>query len=159
MESATEKLILKELREVKTELHDFRAENEKRWAENEKRWKENDIRWEQNDKELNKINKRIDESNERITALEEGRKKDRKDILLVLDTMQKSISNQFTEMREYMDGKFEKIFALQRVNDIEHEEFKKLLYSHNNRLDFHNARLAYLEEWKQQFDLGEYTAV
>ena len=98
-------------------------------AENNKRWEENSKCFEQND------------------------------IIVALETMQKSISNQFTEKKEYMDEKFEKIFALQRVNDTEHDEFKKLLYTYNKRLDFHNARISNLEEWKQQLDMGEYTAV
>lgn len=173
METVTANLILKELREFRAENdkrweeNDKRweqnerrwEENDRRWEQNEKRWKENDKRWEQNDKKLEEINQRLDSNTERITALEEGRVKDRRDILVVLDTMQKSISNQFTEMRDYMDSKFEKIFAQQRINDLEHEEFKKLLYAHNKRLDFHNSRLNYLEKWKQDFDMGEYTAV
>ena len=97
--------------------------------------------------------------NNRITALEEGRKKDRRDIVEVLDTMQKSISEQFVEMKEHFDAKFEKIFALQRINDIEHDEFKKLLYTHEKRINFQSARLRELEEWKEQFDMGEFTAV
>ena len=163
-------------------------QNEKRWQENEKRWEENNRRWEENDKELQKINKRIDNvndsinerinrmndsmnekidnmnekvdrMNDRIVNLEEGRKKDRRDILVVLDTMEKSISNQFAEMKEYFDAKFDKVFSAQRFTDIENEQFKKLFCAHEKRLNFYNARLNYLEEWKQQFDMGEYTAV
>lgn len=162
-------------------------ENDRRWEENNKRWEENERRWIENDKKLEQINQRIDETNqridetnqridktnkridetnqrldntnERVEILEKGRVKDRRDILVVLDTMQKSIDNQFKEMKEYMDAKFEKIFALQRYNDIEHEEFKKILYKHDKRLDFHNARLTTFEEWKEQFERGECTAV
>ena len=117
-------------------------ENERRWEENETRWETNEKRWEENDKKLEKINKRLDITNERIdqtnkkleqtnarvTNLEEGRVKDRKDILVVLETMQKSIQDQFSEMKEYMDAKFEKIFTLQNFNDLEHQEFRKLLF-------------------------------
>ncbi|MCI8384502.1 MAG: hypothetical protein HFJ33_06580 [Clostridia bacterium] len=141
-------------------------ENDKKWEHNEERWSENSQKWEQNDKKLEEINerleqtnKRIENTNERVSALEEGRGKDRRDILLVIETMQKSINDQFVEMKEYLDTKFEKIVALQKVNDIEHDEFKKLLFSHDKRLDFHSARISYLEEWKEQLDLGEYTAV
>lgn len=145
MEAAIENKILQELNKLGTELHEFREEN--------------DRRWEQTNKRLDQTNERIDESNKRITALEEGRKKDRNDILIVLEAMQESINNQFTEMREYVDAKFEKIFAIQRANDIEHEKFRKYMYAHNKRLDFHSARLGYLEKWKEDFDLGSYTAV
>ncbi len=138
MEDTMANTILKELRE-------FRAENNKRWEANDKRWEEN--------------TKTLAGMNERITALEEGRKKDRKEIIEILDTMQKSIDNQLTEMREHFDAKFEKIFTLQRLNDIEHDEFKKLLYTHEKRINFQSARIKYLEEWKNQFDMGEFTAV
>lgn len=173
---------------ILTELREFRTENNKRWEENDRRWEENNRRWEQNDKELQKINERIDDTNkridnvndsinkkidevddrlnekidkmnDRIVNLEEGRKKDRRDILVVLDTMEKSISNQFAEMKEYFDAKFDKVYSIQRFADIENEEFKKLFCAHEKRLNFYHARLNYLEEWKQQFDMGEYTAV
>ncbi len=105
------------------------------------------------------INEKMDKMNDRIVNLEEGRKKDRRDILVVLDTMEKSISNQFAEMKEYFDAKFDKVYSIQRFADIENEEFKKLFCAHEKRLNFYHARLNYLEEWKQQFDMGEYTAV
>ena len=180
MEVAIENVILSELRGLKTELCEFRAENNQRWEENdrrweqnekrweendrrweqnEKRWEENNKRWEQNEKRWEENNKRLEGMDKRITTLEEGRTKDRSDILVVLDTMQKSISEQFTQMREEFNSKFEKITMLQKLNDIEHDEFKKLLYTHEKRLDFHGSRLSYLEEWKQQFGMGEFTTV
>ena len=94
-----------------------------------------------------------------MTGLEEGRKKDRMDLIDILDTMEKSISNQFNQMREYFDAKFEKVFISQRVNDIEHDEFKKLVSTHEGRLNFYNGRISRLEEWKEQFEMGEFTAV
>jgi chromosome segregation ATPase len=148
-------------------------ENEKRWEENSKRWDENEKRWEENSKRWDENNKRWNENNERwqkntnslvamnerIANLEEGRKQDRREIAEILDTMQKSISEQFVEMREHFDAQFEKIFTLQRINDIEHDEFKKLLYTHEKRINFQSARLENLEEWKEEFDMGEVTAV
>lgn len=173
MEDAMANVILTELREFRAENNkkwkenekrweenDKRwEENDKRWKENDKRWKENDKRWEQNGKYWERNDKKLDEMSERITALEEGRIKDRRDVLIVLETMQKSISEQFAEMREHFDSKFEKVFTLQRLNDVEHEEFKKLLYTHEKRINFQNARLKQLEEWKEQFDMGEFTVV
>lgn len=134
METSVETKILEELRAVRTEVHDVKAE-------------------------LKEMNKRLDNINDRVVALEKGRIDDRRDILVVLDTMQKSISNQFAEMKEYVDEKFEKIFALQRVNDNEHDQFKELLRKYNKRFEFQNVRISNLEEWKQDFDMGEYTAV
>ncbi len=154
--------------------------NEKRWEENERRWLANEKRWEINDRKLGEINKRLDltnkkleqtnvrldqtnetleQTNTRVTNLEEGRVKDRKDILVVLETMQKSIQDQFSEMKEYMDTKFEKIFTLQNFNDLEHQEFRKLLFKQEKRSNFHNSRLNYLEEWKGKLDIGECTMV
>ena len=145
METSTENIILKEIRAVRTELQDFRAENEKRW-------KENDKRWEQNDKKLEEINQRLDSNTERITALEDGRVEDRRSILVVLETMQKSIDSQFKEMKDYMDAKFDQLFTAKRENEAEHAEFKKLLCVYGRRIDFHNARIKFLEEWKEQID-------
>lgn len=152
METSTENIILKEIRAVRTELQDFRAGNEKRWKENEKRW-------EQNDKKLEEINQRLDSNTERITALEDGRVEDRRSILVVLETMQKSIDSQFKEMKDYMDAKFDQLFTAKRENEAEHAEFKKLLCVYGRRIDFHNARIKFLEEWKEQIDFSEYEAV
>lgn len=173
METSTENIILKEIRAVRTELQDFRAENEKRWKENDKRWeqnerrweendkrwKQNEKRWEQNDKKLEEINQRLDSNTERITALEDGRVEDRRSILVVLETMQKSIDSQFKEMKDYMDAKFDQLFTAKRENEAEHAEFKKLLCVYGRRIDFHNARIKFLEEWKEQTDFSEYEAV
>ena len=177
-----------EVNEKRWEENERRWEaNEKRWEENERRWLANEKRWEINDRKLGEINKRLDLTNERIdqtnkkleqtnvrldqtnetleqtntrvTNLEEGRVKDRKDILVVLETMQKSIQDQFSEMKEYMDTKFEKIFTLQNFNDLEHQEFRKLLFKQEKRSNFHNSRLNYLEEWKGKLDIGECTMV
>ncbi len=140
--------------------------NEKRWEENNKRWNENqqlwianNQKWEANDKKWKESTKILAGINERVIALEEGRKKDRLDLIDILDTMEKSISNQFNEMKEYFDVKFEKVFISQKVNDMEHAEFKKLVCAHEGRLNFYNARISRIEEWKEQFDMGEFTAV
>lgn len=158
--------ILKELREFRTEnnkrweLNNKRWEaNDKHWEENEKRWIENDKRWDENNKKWEENTTTLARINERLVVLEEGRKKDRKDLLGILDTMQKSIDNQFSEMKKDMNSKFEKVFTLQKLNEMEHQEFRKLLLKHDKRINFQSARLKYLEEWKEQFDMGEFTAV
>lgn len=180
MEDTMANVILTELREFREENNKRWIANDERWEQNEKRWEENDKRWEENDKKWNETQQILKENskkweendkkwnentkilggiNERLTALEEGRKKDRLDLIDILDTMEKSISNQFNEMKEYFDAKFEKVYVTQKVNDMEHAEFKKLVCAHQGRLDFYNARINKLEEWKEQFDMGEFTAV
>ena len=165
---------------ILNELREFRAENNKRWEENDRRWEENDRRWEENDRRWEENDRRweqnderwklndehwrenakiLSQMNNRIVALEEGRKKDRKEIIDILDTMQKSIDNQFSQMREYFDAKFEKVYAAQRVYEVENNQFKKILYAHEKRINFHSSRLNYLEEWQDKFDMGEFAVV
>lgn len=131
MDEAVAKTVLKELRE-------FRAENNKRWEENEKRWTANDEKWKFAEK--------------RLINLEEGRQKDREDLLNVLDTMQKSISNQFIEIKEYIDAKFDRIIELQIQK--EHEEFRRSLAIYEKRMNFQNSRIEVLENWKDEMENG-----
>ena len=154
-------------------------ENNKRWEQNDKRWEENNKRWEQNDKHWEENNKRwkanderlekmenrldlmdkkidstdnkLDSVDKRVFNLEEGRKADRREILDVLETMQKSIDKQFVDMRNYMDAQFEKINAINTVNDIEHTEFRQLLKAYGIRINLQSSRLTHLEKWKKEF--------
>ena len=164
---------------VLQELREFRNENNKRWEQNDKRWEENNKRWEQNDKHWEENNKRwkanderlekmenrldlmdkkidstdnkLDSVDKRVFNLEEGRKADRREILDVLETMQKSIDKQFVDMRNYMDAQFEKINAINTVNDIEHTEFRQLLKAYGIRINLQSSRLTHLEKWKKEF--------
>ncbi len=146
---------------VLQELRDFRAENNKRWEQNDRRWEENDKRWEQNEERWILMEKKVEaleetskKTNQRLSALEIGRKEDRREILDVLETMQKSIDNRFTEMKDYMDLKFEKIDLALAVNNMEHAEFRKLLKAYGIRLDFYGARLQSLERWRDDINDG-----
>lgn len=187
MEDVMANTILKELREFRQENNEKWEENDKRWEQNERRWEENDRRWEQNDKRWEENEKRweqndkrweqndkrweqnqmrwietdkiLEQMNERLTNVEDGREKDRKEIMDVLDTMQKTITGQFAEMKENYDTKIDAIYALQRVNQIEHKEFREFMNRHEHRLDFYNSRINKLEQWKDQMDLGAYTVV
>ncbi len=180
MEDVMANTILKELR-------DFREENNRRWEQNDKRWEENDRRWEQNDKRWEENNRRWEQNNkrweendrrweqnemrwkesdkilkginDRLTNVENGREKDRKEIIDVLDTMQKTITGQFEEIKEHYDAKLDAIFAVQRVNEIEHKQFREFMHRHEHRLDFYNSRINRLEQWKDQMDLGACTVV
>ena len=162
-----------EANDKRWEENDRRWEqNEKRWEENEKRWEENERRWKANnqrldsmdnrldlmdnrldsmDNRLDSMDNRLDSVDNRVSNLEEGRKTDRREILDVLDIMQKSIDKQFVDMRNYMDAQFEKINAINTVNDIEHAEFRQLLKAYGIRIDLQSSRLTYLEKWKKEF--------
>ena len=94
------------------------------------------------------------ETNERLTELEEGRKADRKELLEVLDTMQKSITASIEDLKKDMDAKFEKVFAAQRVNEMEHKMFKEKLDAHEKRLNLYNSRINNLEEWAKNMQDG-----
>lgn len=141
-----------EQNEKRWEENDKRWEaNNKRWEENERRWEQNEKRWKANDKRLDGMDNRLDSIDNRASNLEEGRKTDRREILDVLETMQKSIDKQFVDMRDYMDAQFEKINAINTVNDIEHTEFRQLLKAYGIRIDLQSSRLTYLEKWKKEF--------
>lgn len=172
-ENVTIMTVLQELRDFRSEnnkrweANDKRwEENERRWEQNEKRWEENERRWEQNekrwkanDKRLDAMDNRLDSMDNRVSNLEEGRKTDRREILDVLETMQKSIDKQFVDMRDYMDAQFEKINAINTVNDIEHTEFRQLLKAYGIRIDLQSSRITYLEKWKKDLDESGMVAV
>lgn len=165
-ENVTIMTVLQELRDFRKENNERWEQNEKRWKENderweqnEKRWKENDKQWEANDKRLGAMDNRLDSMDKRVSHLEEGRKKDRNEILDVLDSMQKSINKQFVDMRDYMDAQFEKINAIHTVNDIEHAEFRQLLKAYGIRIDLQSSRITYLEKWKKDLDESGMVAV
>lgn len=144
---------------VLQELRDFRAENNKRWEQNDKRWEENNKRWILIGKKVEALEETSKKTNQRLSALEIGRKEDRREILDVLDTMQKSIDNRFTELKDYMDLKFEKIDLALAVNNMEHAEFRKLLKAYGIRLDFYGARLQSLERWRDDINDDGYVGV
>lgn len=143
-ENLTVNTVLQELREFRSENNKRWEQNEKCWEENDKRWKENARRWEQNDKRLESMNKKI-------SKLEEKRETDKREILDVLDTMQKSLDKQFVDMKDYMDAQIEKFNVIHTVNDIEHKEFRQLLKAYGIRIDLQSSRISYLEKWRKQF--------
>lgn len=95
MEDVMVNTILKELREFREENNKKWKENEKRWEQNERRWEANDKRWEQNEIRWKDNDKILAEINKRLTNVENGREKDRRDILEELNSMQKSITEKF----------------------------------------------------------------
>ena len=105
MEDVLAKTILAELREFRKENNKRWEENEKRWEENEKRWMENERRWEENEK--------------RWQQNELQRKKDRKELFEVLDTMDKSISKQFNNLEKYINTRCDEILENQYKSNKE----------------------------------------
>ena len=129
--------LLNEFREFRIENDKRWEENDKRWEENNKRWEANDKRWEENTKSLKALNAKIDKvdqntnaridnlekslnakidkvdqnTNARIDNVERIIKKDRIDLVGILDTMQKTITDQFKEQQDYMEAKFNQILA------------------------------------------------
>ena len=64
------------------------------------------------DSRLDLADSRLDSIEKVVSNLDEERKRDRKEILDVLDTMQKSIDKQFKNMHNYMNAQFEKFDAI-----------------------------------------------
>ena len=139
---------------VLEELRDFRAENNKRWEENERRWEQNEKRWAENEKRWEANDKKIASIDERVSRLEEGRKSDKREIVEVLDTMQKSIDKQFAEIKDFMAIQINKMNATILANEAEHKQFREAIKNLNKRSDFQNYRINSLEEWKDNFEDG-----
>ena len=152
MEDGVAATILKELKE-------FREENNQKWNVNEKRWKENERRWEENQKSWDENQNNLREMNIRIAKLELNREKDRKELFDVLDSMQKSITQQMCEMREYFDIKFAKMDAAHRAYEVQSNQMLQMIYTHEKRFGFYDSRIQRLENWKDELDMGEFTAV
>lgn len=140
MEENVANLVLKELRE-------FREESNKKWEENDKRLTNIEGR-------VTNIEENLTNIEDRVTELETGRKEDREDILDILETMQKSITEKFDQLNKSMDVKFEKVFATEKVSDMEQQIMKEKIDGHEKRLNFYNARIEYLEKWKDEIENG-----
>ena len=175
MEGNIANLVLKELRE-------FREESNRKWKENDKRFANMEDRMTSMEGRMTNIESKMTNMEDRMTSmegrmtniegkmtsmedrmtniedrttqLENGRIEDRRDILDVLDTMQKSITERFDELNRTLDVKFEKIFATQKVSDMEQKTMKEKIDGHEKRLNFYNARIEYLEKWKDEIENG-----
>lgn len=153
-ENVTIMTVLEELRDFRAENNKRWEENERRWEQNEKRWEENNKRWEQNEKRWEANDKKIDSIDERVSRLEEGRKADKREIVEVLDTMQKSIDKQFAEIKDYLAIQIDKINAINIAHEVEHKKFREAIKNLNKRSDFQNYRITSLEKWKDNFEDG-----
>ena len=140
MEENVANLVLKELRE-------FRQENDKRFTKLEEKMTNMEDR-------MTSIEDRMTNIENRTTQLENGRIEDRKDILDVLDTMQKSITERFDELTKMIDAKFEKIGVEKNVREREQQIIKEKIDGHEKRLNFYNSRIEYLEKWRDDIENG-----
>ena len=91
---------------------------------------------------------------ERVSRLEEGRKSDKREIVEILDTMQKSIDKQFAEIKDYLAIQIDKINAINIAHEVEHKKFREAIKNLNKRSDFQNYRITSLEKWKENFEDG-----
>ena len=102
------------------------------------------------------LEEKVDKLDIRVANLEEGRKTDRREILDVLDTMQKSISKQFIDLKHYMDIEIEKFSVAGAANDVEHAQFRQLLKAYGIKIDMQDCRVKYLEKWRKDFGESDF---
>ena len=105
-----------------------------------------------------KLEEKVDRLDIRVSNLEEGRKTDRREILDVLDTMQKSISKQFIELKDYIDMQVERFNVTNATNDVEHAQFRQLLKAYGIKIDMQDCRVKYLEKWRKDFGESDFVA-
>ncbi len=165
----------KELRNETNELKRATQENTKRIVGLEKATQENTKRivglekaTQENTKRIVGLEKATEENTERIVSLEKatkentegimrlekGRKEDRFGVIEILQTMDKSITESFSEIKNYMDINFEKIHASELARDIQYKEITKELKLQKMTLNLHGIKIKELENWKDRFEKG-----
>ena len=126
-------------------LEQVTKENTERISSLEKATKENTER-------ISSLEKETKENTQNINNLIKTRKKDRLELIDVLDTMDKSISKRFDEMEENISLNFNKIYAIDLKNDVNHIEFKQILQVLGANDSEAANRIEKLEEWKNSID-------
>ena len=126
-------------------LEQATKENTERISSLEKATKENTER-------IINLEKETNENTQNINNLIKTRKKDRLELIDVLDTMDKSISKRFNEMEENISLNFNKIYAIDLKNDVNHIEFKQILQVLGANDSEAANRIEKLEEWKNSID-------
>lgn len=142
------------LEETTKELEQATAENTKRIVGLERATAENTERIIALEGTTKELEKATIENTEGIKRLEKGRKEDRLGVIEVLQAMDKSITESFTEIRKYMDANFEKIHASELVRDMQYKEISKELKLQKMTLKLHGIRIKELENWKDRFEKG-----
>ncbi len=142
------------LEETTKELKEVTEENTKRIVGLERATAENTERIIALEGTTKELEKATIENTEGIKRLEKGRKEDRLGVIEVLQAMDKSITESFTEIRKYMDANFEKIHASELVRDMQYKEISKELKLQKMTLKLHGIRIKELENWKDRFEKG-----
>ena len=137
--------VTKENTERISSLEKATKENTERISSLEKATKENTER-------IINLEKETKENTQNINNLIKTRKKDRLELIDVLDTMDKSISKRFDEMEENISLNFNKIYAIDLKNDVNHIEFKQILQVLGANDSEAANRIEKLEEWKNSID-------
>ena len=148
MEDVLAKTILTELRDFGKENSRKWEENEKRWEENNKRWEQNEKRWEENDRRWEQNEKRWKENDRKWNRSNNQRKKDRKELFEILNTIDKSITKQFDYMEKYIDSGYDKILENQLKCNKEYILLKREIETQKARMNFQNVRIESLEKWR-----------
>lgn len=143
---------------VLQELREFRKETNERFDLMDKRITRLEEKVDRLEERVTRLEERLDRQDKRIANLEEGRKTDRREILDVLDTMQKSISKQFVELKDYIDMKVERFNVTSAANDVEHAQFRQLLKAYGIKIDMQDCRVKYLEKWRKDFGESDFVA-
>lgn len=164
-ENATMLTVLQELREFRKETNERFDLMDKRITRLEEKVDKLDARVcrleekvDRLEERVTRLEERVERLDKRVANLEEGRKTDRREILDVLDTMQKSISKQFIDLKNYMDIQIEKFSVAGAANDIEHAQFRQLLKAYGIKIDIQDCRVKYLEKWKEDFGESDFVA-
>lgn len=144
----------KELRNETNELKRATQENTKRIVGLEKATEENTERIIALEGTMKELKKATEENTEGIMRLEKGRKEDRLGVIEILQTMDKSITESFSEIKNYMDINFEKIHASELARDIQYKEITKELKLQKMTLNLHGIKIKELENWKDRFEKG-----
>ena len=151
--------VTKENTERISSLEKATKENTERISSLEKATKENTERisslekaTKENTERIINLEKETNENTQNINNLIKTRKKDRLELIDVLDTMDKSISKRFDEMEENISLNFNKIYAIDLKNDVNHIEFKQILQVLGANDSEAANRIEKLEEWKNSID-------
>ena len=128
-------------------------QNEKRWEENNKKWEQNEKCWEENNKKWEQNEKRWLENDKKWNQSETQRKKDRDELIEVLDTMDKSITRRFDYIGKYIDSRYDKILEDQFKCNKEYILLRREFETQKARINFQNVRIESLEKWRD--NLGD----
>ena len=109
---------------------------------------------EENTERIVGLEKATEENTKGIIRLEKGRKEDRLGVIEILQTMDKSITESFSEIKNYMNINFEKIHASELARDIQYREITKELKLQKVTLNLHGIKIKELENWKDRFEKG-----